>query len=196
MVLDNSYNDQPLRFIPFGILAPFTIFFGFLASGWFPRIPLLIIAILKRHRFLRHVMPCSPWHDNVLTDFSGMVCTLKPMKQAEGTSKLPQSLQNFLYGDLECSQGTVITQSVLERESSNLQAKSISEPQTSDVHGVPTSEAQSQDLGLQNSEDISETLSHCPITCRARIELNTYTVKVVMDSSHIHMADSSCFRIF
>ncbi|KAG0556823.1 hypothetical protein KC19_11G081700 [Ceratodon purpureus] len=37
VVLDNSYNDQPLRFIPFGILAPFTIIFGFLASGWFPK---------------------------------------------------------------------------------------------------------------------------------------------------------------
>ena len=35
VILDYLYNHKPLRFIPFGILAPLTIFIGFLASGWY-----------------------------------------------------------------------------------------------------------------------------------------------------------------
>jgi hypothetical protein len=171
VVLDNSYNDQPRRFIPFGILAPFTIFFGFLASGWFPRIPLRFIAFLKRHRFLRHVIPCSPWHDNVLTDFSGMICTLKPMELAEDTSQLPQVLQNFLYGDVECPQGAVVTQSALEPESSVFQDVPTSTPQSSDFQEVSTLTPQSSDFqeaqSIQKPEDISETLPP-HLTCTGR----------------------------
>lgn len=105
VVLDKFFNDRPVRFIPFTILAPSAIFFGILASGWFPRFPLWFISILKGHGFLKHVSTCSPWHDNIVTNFTGPICTLKSMVEVDSNtslrlpSNLPSNILRFLYSD-------------------------------------------------------------------------------------------------
>jgi len=123
IILDNSFNDHLVRFIAFAIFALATIFFGFLTFGWFSWIPLQFIAFVKQRGFLQQVVPCSPWYDNVVTNFCGEICTLESLEQEEGIRlfELPRSFQNFLYGDQISTQRTIATTTIHSTFDSKIQ---------------------------------------------------------------------------
>lgn len=181
VILDNSFNDKPIRFTAFAILAPIMIFLGFLASGWFPWIPLRFIALVKRLGFLQQVVPCSPWHDNVVINFRGKICTLELLEQVEGTMLLefPMSVQNFLYGDRFPPQRTTHLMHSHSTLDSDIKVYEVTtsplEIQGQDVHKISTLNPQSQGIKTNNvpNQAFMNKTPACPHAGMARDQVSS-----------------------